>query len=300
MSSSIDIKPVTMESKPLLDSYFRNGLFLNSELTFTNMFIWQPSYNIRYAEIGDTLCIFSKYKNEPESVNLSTFSGNIQEAVSKLLEYFNEISSPPLIRLFSKEQKTILSESFPGMFRFEKDPDSYDYVYNISDLINLSGSKYHAKRNHINKFKSLYNYQYHTMTPEYREACREMFCRWCESKKDSISNIGDQLTAVNRLLDNWESLDIAGGCITVDGQMVAFSFGEVLCYRNSIAVIHLEHADTDFQGSFPMINQQFLEHQWSDFKLVNREEDMGLEGLRKAKKSYYPVLLTEKYTATLK
>ena len=102
------------------------------------------------------------------------------------------------------------------------------------------------------------------------------------------------------MTNNWEKLDIAGGCLTVDGKMVAFSFGEVLCYPESIVVIHLEHADTDYQGSFPMINQQFLEHQWSDFKLVNREEDMGLDGLRKAKKSYYPILMTEKFVATLK
>lgn len=300
MTSSLQIKPVTMESKSIFDSYFKNSLFFNSELTFTNLFIWQPSYNIRFAEMGDTLCVFSRYEDEPESVNLTTFSGDVRYAVSKLLDYFEEIKSPPIIRLFSKEQKKILSEAFPETFKFEKDPDSYDYVYSVPDLINLPGGKYHSKRNHINKFKSLYDYQYHTMTPNFKNACREMFERWCESKKDSISNIGDQLTAVNRLLDNWENLDIAGGCITVDGKMVAFTFGEVLCYQNSIAVIHLEHADTDFQGSFPMMNQQFLKHQWSDFKLVNREEDMGLEGLRKAKKSYYPVFLTEKYIATLK
>ena len=193
-----------------------------------------------------------------------------------------------------------MQEKFPDMFKYEKDTDSFDYVYSVQDLINLPGGKYHAKRNHIHKFKSLYNYRYHTMTPDFREDCREMFIRWCDSKRDSITNINEQLQAVNCLLDNWENLDIAGGCLTVDEKMVAFSFGEVLCYPESIVVIHLEHADTDYQGSFPMINQQFLEHQWSDFKLVNREEDMGLEGLRKAKKSYYPIMMTDKYIATLK
>lgn len=297
---SFEIKPVALEDKPILDSYFKNGRFLNSEFTFTNMFMWQSSYNIRYAEIDGNLCIFSQHGSGPESVNMTTFSGDIAATVPKLLEYFESIGQAPLIRLFSRDQKELIKKLFPDKFSFEKDVDSFDYVYNTPDLITLPGGKYHAKRNHINKFKTLYNYKYHTMTPDFREECRRMFIKWCDSKRDSISNIYEQLDAVNRLLDNWEQLDIAGGCITIDGNMVAFSFGEVLCYAESIAVIHLEHADIDFQGSFPMINQQFLEHQWSDFKLVNREEDMGLEGLRKAKKSYYPVLMTEKYVASLK
>ncbi len=297
---SFVIKPVTMDSKPILDTYFKKDHFLNSEFTFTNLFMWQKSYNIRYAEIDGTLCIFSQYGSEPECVNLTSLHNTATTVITEVLKYFEGIGQQPFIRIFGREQKNLIKDAFPDMFRFEKDIDSFDYVYSVEDLINLPGGKYHAKRNHINKFKSLYNYQYHTMTPDFREDCREMFARWGDSKKDSISNIDEQLQAVNRLIDNWENLDIAGGCLTVDDKMVAFSFGEVLCYPESIVVIHLEHADTDYQGSFPMINQQFLEHQWSDFKLVNREEDMGLEGLRKAKKSYYPIFMTEKYIATLK
>ncbi len=297
---SFTIKPVTLDSKPVLDSYFKNEHFLNSEFTFTNLFMWQKSYDIRYAEINEVLCIFSRHAGGPESVNLTSLKCDASVVIQQLLEYFRKLGQQPFIRIFSNEQKNILKETFPDMFKYEKDIDSFDYVYNVQDLINLPGGKYHAKRNHINKFKSLYKYQYHTMTPSFRKDCREMFIRWCNSKRDNIANVDEQLDAVNRLLDNWESLDIVGGCLTVNEKMVAFSFGEVLCYHESIAVIHLEHADTAYQGSFPMINQQFLEHQWSDFKLVNREEDMGLEGLRKAKKSYYPVLMTEKYIVTLK
>lgn len=297
---SFEPQSVTLEDKPILDSYFKNGNFLNSEFTFTNMFMWQSPYNIRYTEIDGNLCIFSKHGNGPESVNLTTMQGDFQKAIPKLLEYFREIGEKPLIRLFGSEQKQLVKDAFPDVFHFEKNINSADYVYNSSDLINLPGNKYHAKRNHINKFKSLYAYQYHTMTPDYREDCRKMFIRWCDSKRDTVSNIDEQLDAVNRLLDNWEHLDIVGGCLTVDGKMIAFSFGEVLCYSSSIAVIHLEHADTEYQGSFPMMNQQFAEHQWSDFRLINREEDMGLEGLRKAKKSYHPTLMTKKYNVTLR
>lgn len=294
------IKPVTIADKEIFDSYFKDASILNSESTFTNLFMWQVPYNIRYAIIDGCLCIFAKHNDRPESVNFPFGDGDAESALKKILDYFKFMGNPPKIRLYGQSQKEFVEKHFPDTFHFKPDIDAADYVYNIDDLINLPGSKYHAKRNHINKFKSLYDFKYHHMTPDFREDCRLMFNRWCESKRDLIDNIDEQLAAVNRLLDNWESLDIVGGCITVDGQMVAFSFGEVLSRKESIVVIHLEHADVDFQGSFPMINQQFLEHEWNCFRFVNREEDMGLEGLRKAKKSYHPIFMTEKYIATLK
>ena len=294
------IKPVTIADKEIFDSYFKDASILNSESTFTNLFMWQVPYNIRYAIIDGCLCVFSKHNDRPESVNFPFGDGDAASALEKILDYFKITGNPPKIRLHGQYQKEFVEKHFPDTFHFKTDIDAADYVYNIDDLINLPGSKYHAKRNHINKFKSLYDFKYHRMTPDFREDCRLMFNRWCESKRDVIDNIDEQLAAVNRLLDNWENLDVVGGCITVDGQMVAFSFGEVLSHKESIVVIHLEHADVDFQGSFPMINQQFLEHEWSGFRFVNREEDMGLEGLRKAKKSYYPIFMTEKYIATLK
>ncbi len=294
------IKPVTIADKEIFDSYFKNASILNSESTFTNLFMWQVPYNIRYAVIDGCLCVFSKHNDRPESVNFPFGDGNAVSALEKILDYFKLTGNPPKIRLYGQYQKEFVEKHFPDMFKFKTDIDASDYVYSIDDLINLPGSKYHAKRNHINKFKTLYDFKYHRMAPDFREDCRLMFNRWCESKRDIIDNIDEQLAAVNRLLDNWENLDIVGGCITVDGQMVAFSFGEVLSRKESIVVIHLEHADVDFQGSFPMINQQFLEHEWNGFRFVNREEDMGLEGLRKAKKSYHPAFMTEKYIATLK
>ncbi len=294
------IKPVTIADKEIFDSYFKDASILNSESTFTNLFMWQVPYNIRYAIIDGCLCVFSKHNDRPESVNFPFGDGNAVSALEKTLDYFKAMGNPPKIRLYGQSQKEFVENRFPDTFHFKTDIDAADYVYNIDNLINLPGSKYHAKRNHINKFKSLYDFKYHRMTTDFREDCRLMFNHWCESKRGVIDNIEEQLMAVNRLLDNWENLDIVGGCITVDSQMVAFSFGEVLSRKESIVVIHLEHADVDFQGSFPMINQQFLEHEWNDFRFVNREEDMGLEGLRKAKKSYYPILMTKKYIATLK
>ena len=295
-----DIKDVSLEDKPLFDGYFADYNGMNSEYTFTNMFMWRKSYSIRYAVIDGMLCIFSRHGLSPETVNFPLGKGNIKSVISKLISYFDEIGQRPLIRLYNNSEVDALNASFPDQFILTEDRNSFDYVYKVSDLINLPGSKYHSKRNHINQFLSNYSYKYQKITKDQLEPCFLMFEKWCESKKDIVDGISEQHEAVKNLIDNFEALDVIGGCISVDDRIVAFSFGEILNTKNSIAVIHLEHADVDFKGSFPMINQQFLENEWSSLTYVNREEDMGLLGLRNAKKSYKPCLMVKKYIASLK
>ncbi len=295
-----DIKDITLEDKPLFDQYFANYNGMNSEYTFTNMFIWRKSYNIRYAVIDGMLCIFSRHGGSAETVNFPLGSGDIKSVISKLTRYFNEIGQRPLIRLYNDFEVDALNASFPDLFILTEDRNSFDYVYKVSDLINLPGSKYHSKRNHINQFIANYPYKYQKITNDQLLPCFLMFEKWCDSKKDTVDGILEQHEAVKNLIDNFDALNVSGGCISVDEKIIAFSFGEVLSAKNSVAVIHLEHADTDFRGSFPMINQQFLENEWSTLTYVNREEDMGLMGLRNAKKSYKPCLMIKKYVASLK
>ncbi len=299
-NTSFELKPVSINDKALFDNYFSAFEPVNSEYTFTNMFMWRKSYNIRYAIIDDMLCVFSRHgKNGTESVNFPIGTGNISAAMQKILDYFSNIGQNPVIRIYREDDIKKLNDAFPEKFIITEDIDSFDYVYNTSDLIELPGSKYHSKRNHINKFKSLFNFEYKPLTPPLCPECLEMFSRWCHSKEGIVPGIAEQYEAVVELMENYEELGITGGVITVLDKVVAFSFGEVLSQRNSMTVIHIEHADTDYHGSFPIMNQQFLEHEWSPFKYVNREEDMGLPGLRKAKQSYKPQRMIKKYIATL-
>ena len=295
------IKPVTLADKELLDRYFVNNNSINSEYTFTNMFMWQESYNIRYAIIGGMLCIFAQHGSSAETVNFPLGEGDLKSVVETLIDYFNDLGQKPLIRLYRQEDIDRLNEAFPDKFIFTEDRASFDYVYKIADLIELSGKDYHAKKNHINRFLAKYpNYESIEITPENLHLCYDMFERWCEAKADSVAGIDEQRLAVEKLFDNYTRLSVKGFGIIVDGKLIAFSIGEVLNKDKSFAVIHLEHADTDYQGSFPLINQQFLVHQWSNFEYVNREEDMGLAGLRRAKKSYRPCLMVKKHIASLK
>ncbi len=300
MSDIILPKPITLNSKDTITSYFKQKCTLSSEFTFTNLFMWQKSYNMHYALPEGMLTIIPRHGNGPLSATYPIGEGDAKSAVKKILEFFEQQGETPLIRLYNENSLRRLERDFPDTFIFTEDINSHDYVYKTSDLINLSGNRYHGKRNHVNRFKSTYNYEYHHMTPDYRDDCMEMFKGWVDSKRDTVPGIDEQFEAVSALLDNWEKLDVTGGCITVDGKMVAFSFGEQLCSDGSMAVIHLEHANTDYTGSFAAMNQLFLEHEWSSFEFVNREEDMGLEGLRRAKQSYRPVFMVKKFVATLK
>ncbi|MBQ9737612.1 MAG: DUF2156 domain-containing protein [Clostridia bacterium] len=293
---SFEIKPVTLEDKPLFDRYFNYYNGINSEYTFTNMFMWRKSYNIRYAIIGGMLCIFSQHGGSAETVNFPLGDGDIKAVASELIDYFKQKGRAPLIRLYKPEEIDALNQDFKDTVILTEDRASFDYVYKTSDLTNLPGSRYHSKRNHINRFLSLYSYEYHKLDESFAPACLDMFDKWCSSKDDP--NLSEQRDAVSEILENMSPLGIVGGGITVEGQLVAFSFGEVLSQNNSMVVIHLEHADTNFQGSFPLINREFLANEWSEFKYVNREEDMGLPGLRRAKKSYHPALMVKKHIAS--
>lgn len=295
--TKLRFEPVTLESKELFDSYFQKERIFNSDFTFTNIFMWRKSYNIRYAVIDGMLCISSRHGGEPRAVNFPLGSGNIRTVIQKIIDDFESCGETPLIRLYSEEARKLFEDSFPDGFVITEDRNSFDYVYRTADLIELSGKKYHGKRNHVNKFKSEYNWEYWHMTPDFGSRCMDMFSKWYSDKRDSVPGIDEQLEAVSELISNWERLDITGGCLTVDSEMVAFSFGEPLCRANSVAVIHLEHANTDFKGSYAAMNREFLKHEWSSFEFVNREEDMGLDGLRRAKRSYKPAYMTKKYTA---
>lgn len=296
----LETKPVTISSKELFDRYFRQSELLNSEASFTTMFMWQKSYNIQFAEVCGCLCVFSRHGNGSQSANYPIGDGDRRAALFEILKHFEALGQPPIIRLYDSRSCLELKQYCP-QFIIEEDRDSFDYVYTTAELIKLTGSKYHGKRNHINKFKESYNYRYLPVTGELEDQCFEMFVRWCDSKKGTVDNIEEQREAVSSLLKNRAALGVKGGCITVDGKMVAFSFGEVLNTKgSSMALIHLEHADTEYLGSFPFINQQFLEHEWSSLKYVNREEDMGIAGLRKAKQSYHPCFMTKKHLASFK
>jgi len=192
-----------------------------------------------------------------------------------------------------------MEEHYPDKFSFSFLRDYSDYLYNTQDLIFLQGKKYQSKRNHINKFKKMYNYQYINMNQDDIPECIDMHRQWaalhCEKGNTQLN--GDSCATL-KALQLFNKLDFKGGVLRVDGKIAAFTLGQAI--NNSTFDICVEKALPDYEGAYSMINQQFLKHQASAYTYVNREDDVGEEGLRKAKLSYHPAQLINKYRAVLR
>ena len=291
------IQDITIDKKEYINNFLKNANSENSELTFTNLFMWRKSYNVKFSVISDCLVIISKHKENPSVIYFPIGDGDHIACLNEVISEFKKNGEKFLIRISNDEDLEKLENAFPQKFEITEDTNSFDYVYRVQDLSELKGKKYHAKRNFINRFENNYSYTFEKMTPDKRDECFSLYKKWLNEKGDDIPGLDESFEAVSELLNNWESLDITGACLRVDGKMVAFSFGEPMISAENTVVIHFEHADTAFDGAFPMINRQFLLNCWQDFEFVNREEDMGLPGLRKAKESYYPSHMVKKYFA---
>ena len=299
----LSLEEITIDKRELFNRYLRRKCSQNSEFTFTNLFMWRKGYDIRYTIIDDMLCVLPKHGDGPRSATFPI--GFLQEdgsekdvvpVIETLLAYFEETGQQPLFLLYDDLTVEKLTSAFPNRFLVTEDVNSFDYVYRVDELSALAGKRFHAKKNHVNKFKKLHQWEYAPLSSIDAEECLHLFESWHQDK-DYVMNLHEEREAVEELFSHWDALKLRGGCIRVDGKMVAFSVGEPLC--GNMAVIHLEHADTSYEGAFPMMNQQFLLNEWQDFTYVNREEDMGIPGMRKAKQSYRPAFMVKKYVATL-
>ena len=288
-------KRAELEDKDIITHYFKHHTSRSCERTFVNVFLWSRKYPVKWAIIEDTLV----FKSQDDEHLSFAFPAGDEEAVKRVI---------PLLSAYSRERGYAFSmynvtpdnfhqleEWFPGRYEIEYDPDSADYVYESEKLATLSGKKLHGKRNHINKFKAVYEnrWSYEAMSGDNLEECFQMALKWRNDNgcnDDEEKNV--EMCVTLNALRLFEELELSGGVLRVDGEIVAFTLGEPVC--SDTFVVHIEKAFADIQGAYPMINQQFVEHECMDYLYVNREEDTGSEGLRKAKLSYRPVFMVEK------
>ena len=295
----IDFKLPKLEDKKLIESYFKQYPTRSCERTFANVYLWCRYYQVDYAEIEHTLVFrslddhlaFSYPAGDPE---------NVKHAIEFLRGYSEERGEKFCIYSVVQEQFEQLEKWFPGQYQIEYDRDQSDYIYESEKLITLSGKKLHGKRNHINKFKSMNKeWSYEKLSDDNVEECFEMAMEW---KNRQISEGEEQknaeMTVTMNALRMYKELDLTGGVLRAEGKVIAFTLGEEIC--KDTFVIHIEKAFAEIQGAYPMINQQFVEHECPGYPYINREEDTGEEGLRKAKLSYRPVFFVEKGYVTCK
>ena len=176
----------------------------------------------------------------------------------------------------------------------EPQRDQYDYLYRRADLASMAGGKLKAKRNHVNRFLSEHpDFEYRPLEPSMFDECRRLEALWREERGDENPAYGDTIAAEQRVMEtvfaHWDALGMLGGSIWLDGRMAAFSYGAAV--TDDCFDVCFEKADRTVDGLFPAICQQFASHLPERYVYLNREEDMGLEGLRKSKLSYHPEML---------
>jgi hypothetical protein len=255
------------------------------------LFIWRHHYHYQWCFRADTLLIVGQTDDEPPFALPPIGKGNLAPAFEQLLEYLARHAQTPEIRRVPES----LAQHYAGSLPLEviPDPANSDYVYRTESLINLRGRKYHRKRNHINQFSKQYSYRYESLERDLLEACLDLEEHWCRLRS-CVENpaLHQEEMAIREALLHFDQLDCLGGVILVDEKVVAFSLGEEL--NPDTAVIHLEKANSEFVGSYAVINQEFCQNGWSAFTYINREQDLGEPGLRQAKLSYYPDHMSDK------
>jgi len=288
-------KDLSLEEKPPLDMAFTQSPPVISEFTFTNLFIWRHAYHLKISCFQNFICLLSD--NGGKSFFFPPIGeGDMIKCYRMLFQFLEErgvskkITRVPEIVWAQIDWK---SEGFVA----ELDRDQSDYIYLTQDLIQLQGRKYHRKRNHIKQFKDKYSYQYIPLTSDWIPECLQLETGWCDLRHcEDTPGLANESIAIKEAFTHFETLGVKGGAILIDGKLEAFTLGESL--NRDTVVIHIEKANPTYEGLYPMINQAFLEHQWSDYTYVNREQDLGEEGLRKAKESYFPHHMAHKYIVT--
>lgn len=292
----MEFKDLELDDREWIEPLLKASGFQGCDYTFANLYIWKDLYRQQVAKIGDMLCARSRRPGTGEYLYLfPAGNGDLQEAIDFMRRDAKKLGTSFLLRGFGKEEADKLTAKFPGVFSIESVRDEWDYLYLVEDLTQLVGKKYHGKRNHIARFENSGEWRFEPLSPANIKACKVMSDIWySEHAANGNTGVFVDRGGVDNALCDFERLGFTGGVLYQFDQVVAFTIGEPL--NEDTYVVHVEKAYAEINGAYPMINREYVKHMMQEYTYVNREEDDGLEGLRKAKSSYNPIML-EKFVA---
>lgn len=286
--------PVTIDDKLTIQSYFNKSTFRNCDFSFSNIFSWRNSYNTTFAIEDDCLYIRFHARGGVPGYLFPLGGKSIKQAIERIMRDAERRGDVFHLYAITEEMFRLVEAALPHQFTYEKQRNWYEYIYNSADLITLVGKKFQSKRNHINKFKRTYEWEYLPITKEIIPECVQLYERWCSENGTckSQASLFEEGIATQQAFDNYEKLGLIGGALRINGEILAYSYGQPLTVDTF--GVHAEKCLYEIDGGFSMMNQQFAEHNCADYKYINREEDLGLDSLRQAKMSYQPAFLLEK------
>ena len=300
----IDFRTPQPSDKAWVDALLAQADYRGCDYNFTNLFVWSRAYGQEIAQVNGFL-VTHLCGRMGCSYMYPAGSGDLAAAIDILAREADERRQPLRLVCLTTRQMEELDRLMPGRFAYEADRDGFDYLYDIDRLADLTGKKLHAKRNHINRFMDNNpSWVYEEITPQTLPECLEMDKEWyrrsmAREGAAEERDLGDEGIALRTAMDHYHALGLEGGLIRVYGEVVAFTMGDRL--NSDTYDVHFEKAYGELQGAYAMINREFarwVRAKHPDVRYLNREDDMGVEGLRKAKESYHPDRMVEKYAAT--
>jgi uncharacterized protein len=289
-----DFKPIELADRDAIHEILWDYQPEISKLCFANLYNWRHHYSVQWCVHEDVLLLLARSK-EGEFYAFPPVSRKSRADVAgMLLAWLRDEKHSPNPRIERADDRLVNELQPSSDFLVEPQTEHHDYVYLREDLVSLSGRRYHSKKNHLNAFHKSYRFSYARLDESHVARCLELAQTWCMMRRCSDDmSLTSELEAVNEALANFSALKLLGGVILVEGTLEAFSIGELL--NKDTAVVHIEKANPEIRGIYAAINQQCCEHAWGDVTYVNREQDLGEEGIRKAKLSYNPDHMVENF-----
>ena len=287
-----DFKKITPADYGTLKAYLGRTAVRACDYSPGNLVLWADVYETSFAIAQDTLFIRFKLNGEPY-FTFPIGTASLESAFGWLRDYCKRNALAFKMNLVEPAMFEQIEAVFPGRYEVIYNRDSADYIYNAADLMNFSGKRYHSKKNHVNEFMRTYpDWYYEPITDKNTEACIEMIKEWCVANQCcSDKSKALETCVVIKALKTRAALGLTGGVLRADGRIVALALGERM---GDTLIEHFEKAFSDVPGAYPMICQQFARNEAGDAAFVNREDDMGVEGLRRSKESYRPAFLVDK------
>lgn len=295
----VNFHRVTIEDKSFVDKFVRVEDSRSADFNFGNIYLWDTAYRQFLSSAGDRLLTKLKYEDLPFFA-FPIGSGPVEPAIEAMEEYAAFRGYQLRLRGVTDEHRDLLERAYPGLFCFEEDRNTFDYIYRAEKLATFGGKKLHAKRNFCNRFEKEHSWEFRRLTRELFPTCMEMLGFWQREFDVPPDGLEEEHGAIIRALMRWDALDLEGGVLFADGMCVGFTVGEKI--SSDTFDVHFEKAYASIPGAYPMVCREFVKQILTDHPeivYINREDDMGQENLRSAKLEYHPEILLRKYTATV-
>ncbi len=291
-------RSIQLEDRDVIQEILWSYKPQTSELTFTNLFIWRTHYGFQWSMYKDWLMIICSTATAGFYALQPIGPSPRLEPIRALFAWFNDEKGENSPRIERADERMIGEIAGTKDLSITPTREHFDYLYRTEELAGLHGNKYHSKRNHINNFVRSNAFHYDILTDNYLKSCLELTERWCGLRRcEEDLNLLGEWDAIGEALANYHDLHLHGAVIEMNGNVEAFTCGELL--NENVAVIHIEKANPEISGLYAAINQKFVENSWHGVKYINREQDLGEPGLRQVKISYHPDHFVEKYRIQL-